>query len=175
VTFSHVYGAFNAEGSVNEWFRKYITANGTPAWMPSARVVYDRQEGPLFVGHSGHAFSVEHLGSEPIMHYQGRNTIGGSAGHMRQGLAEVNCWISKSSAGTEYPMRLRQMGDMVTRTFASGLAVPLLNLYTGVNAPSSIGAIVRVSEAEYVPGVPDPNPDVLRRRHLVRYIWEERA
>lgn len=175
MTFSHLYGANNAEGSVNEWFRKTITANGTPSWMPSARVVYDRQEMPLLSGYSGHAFSVEHLGSEPVMHYQGRYTVGGSAGHMRQGLVEVNCWVSRSAAGPQYPQRLRQMGDMVTRTFTSGLAVPLLNLYTGASEPTSIGAIVRVSEAEYVPTVGDPNPDILRRRYVVRYRWEERA
>jgi hypothetical protein len=176
--FSHPYGAYSVEGSFNEWVRKTITAAGTPAWMPSARVLYDYPEAPLISGYAGHAFTVQHLGPpEPMQVFQGRRTQPGTIGQAMTNLAEVNCWISKQAAPGVYQQRLRQMGDMVEYLFTSGREIPLTNLYTGAAAPTAIGALIRLTPAVGQP-VQNPdvkNPDYLRRRFTVAYWWVERV
>jgi hypothetical protein len=176
MAFSHVYGAYNAEGSVNEWFQTNLTAWGVPSWMPSARVLFDVPRDALHSGYSGHAFSVIHLGEPEVLEtYQGRHTIGGSAGQRVGNLMRVDCWGSRAVMGESYPMKMRQMADMVTYLFSSGREVVIKNLYTGAQAPSGIGALVRLSPAEGVSVAPDPNPDVVRRSFLARYWWIERV
>ena len=175
MTFEHKFGVYNAEGTMNNWLQTNITGWGIPAWMPSARVVFDYPEQSLISGHSGHAFSVTHLGSEAVEVYQGNHTVGGSAGQMMQGMMEINCWISKEQAGGAYPARLRQMGDMVGKLFSSAHQVEINNLYTSTAAPSGVGGLINIRRANEVAVVADPNPDIMRRRFLAQYLWIERV
>jgi len=176
MSFSHVYGEYNVEATLNEWFIDNITAAGVPAWMPSARVIFDwGKENPVISGYSGHAFSVTHIGHDPVMTFQGRNTVGGSAGQRMEGEMIVNCWVSRGQAGASHPARLRQMGDMVRTLFTSGREVEIKNWYTGASAPSGIGALVRVGEAARQAVAIDPNPDIVRQRYSVMYQWIERV
>jgi hypothetical protein len=176
MAFSHPYGAYSVEGTLNKWFQTNLTAPGVPAWMPSAQVRFDWPERPLFSGYSGHVFTVTHLGAPEVMtEYQGRNTVGGSAGTMMTNLIEVDCWVNKAQAGEQYPLRLRQMGDMVTRLFGSTVNVQLTNIYTGTGIPTAIGALIRVRPAQGQVVAPDPNPDIRRRRFVASYFWLERA
>lgn len=174
MAFEHKFGVYNVEGTLNNWVNTNLTGAGVPAWMPSARVVFDYPESKLIDGHSGHAFSVTHLGAEVIGRYEGNNTVGGSAGQMMQGIMEVNAWMSKQQAGAAWPARLRQMGDMVGYLFTSGQQVEITNLYTSTAAPSGVGGLINVGQAEEAAVAPDPNPDIMRRRYLVRYRWVER-
>jgi len=175
MTFEHKFGTYNVEGTLNNWVRVNLTAAGVPVWMPSARVVFDYPETPLISGHSGHAFSVTHLGAEVVGTFEGNNTVAGSAGQMMQGMMEVNCWVSKQQAGGAWPGRLRQMGDMVGRLFTSGSQVEITNLYTSTAAPSGAGGLINVKRAYEVQVAPDPNPDIMRRRFLTTYRWIERV
>lgn len=177
MAFEHPYGRYSVEGTLNNWFNTNLTANGIPAWMPSARVVYDYPETPLISGYGGHAFSVTHLEPEPVQMYQGRNTFGGSAGQTMEGTMDISCWVSKQQAGGGYAQRLRQMADMVGALMTSAREVVLTNLYTGAQAPSGIGELIRVGEPRGVP-VTNPdvrNPDLHRRRILTTYRWIERT
>jgi len=183
MVFSHSYGEHNAEGTFNSWLNTNLTGAGVPWWMPSARVVFDYPETELIGGYSGAAFSVTHLGSDVAQTYQGRNTLGGSAGHTREGLADVSCWISRSEEMVgkvgryQYARRLRTMADMVTYLCASARDTELLDVYSGTAAPTGIGALVRIGAAnEAAVANPDPaNPDLFRRRFLVSYRWVERV
>jgi hypothetical protein len=175
MSFSHPFGEHNVRGTLNNWFAAQITASGQPAWMPSARVLFNRPERGLISGYSGHAFTVEHTDTTPIAQYEGRNTIGGSAGEMRQGLMLINCWVSREQAPADYMRRVQQMGDMVSYLYQHTKAVELLNTYTSTAAPSGMGALVRLSNLEGQTPMPDPNPDLVRRRYLIRYIWTERT
>jgi len=176
--FAHPYGTNSVEGSFNAWVRVNLTGAGIPAWMPSARLLFDQPEGALISGHSGHAFTVAHLGApEVIGRFQGRVVQGGSAGQQMGNIAEVNCWVSKQAAGNAYQQRLRQMGDMVEYLFTSGREVAISNLYTGAGVPTAIGALIRLSPAQgQTVQNPDPaNPDYYRRRYTVNYWWIERV
>ncbi len=173
--FEHAFGTYNVEGTLNNWIKTNMTAHGVPVWMPSARIVFDYPEQPLVSGHSGHAFSVTHVGAEVIQQYEGDNTIEGSAGQMMQGMMEVNCWVSKQQAGASWPARLRQMGDMVGYLFSSAHQVEINNLYTSTAAPSGVGGLINIKRANETQVAPDPNPDIARRRFLTTYRWIERV
>jgi hypothetical protein len=176
VSFSHPFGAFNVEGSLNEWVRVNLTAAGVPSWMPSARVVFDMPRTDLISGHGGHAFAVTHLGAPDVIEaYQGHNTYGGSAGQLMTNLMQVDCYISREQAGEAYNAKLRQQGDMVTRLFSTGTSVLISNLYTGAGAPTANGGVITLHPARGQ-GVPqEPNPDLKRLRYLVSYQWMERV
>ena len=176
MTFSHPYGTYNVEGSFNNWFETNITGQGLPSWMPSARVVFGwDEETPIISGYSGAAFSVAHLGNEPIQEYQGRRVGAGAVGHTREGMVDVSCWVSKQQAGNAYTQRQRQMADMVHHLFASAREFEITDLYGSLSAPTGIGALVRLQGAAEVDVAPDPNPDIQRRRFLVTYSWVERV
>ena len=175
MAFSHTYGQYNVETTVNRWIDTNLTAQGIPAWMPSARVLFNYPETRLISGHSGHAFTVSHLGSETIESYQGRN-VDNRLGVTKAGIVEVNVWVSKSAAGGRVMQWSKQAGDMVSYLFTSGRETEIVDAYGSVSSPTGVGAIVRFHTPEQA-GVsnPDPdNPDLIRRRYLLRYQWIER-
>ena len=170
--FSAGAGTYNVEGTVNEFFRVNLTANGIPTWMPSARIVYDwGVEHPLISGHSGHAFSLVHGDSRVVQEYEGNRADNGSAGHTREGIAEVNVWISKQAAGHAYTQRLRQATDMVLDLFTSGISTGLGDIYGSTATPANLTALVRFGRPEMIAVAPDPNPDIMRTRIRIPYRW----
>ncbi|KKK68486.1 hypothetical protein LCGC14_2943550 [marine sediment metagenome] len=175
MAFEHPYGSYNVQGSLNEWFRVNVTGNGIPAWMPSAFIHYDFPETGLISGHSGHAFSLTHQGADPIQQYQGRIVGDGQRGTLMESTLEVNCWLSREKAGGAYTHRLRHMGDMVSYIFQSARDVPLTNVYGSTTDPENVTALIRIKPANEQPVLPDPNPDIVRRRFLIDYRWLERV
>jgi len=176
MTFNHPYGDYNVEGSLNKWFETNLTAAGLPSWMPSARVVYGwDEESPLINGHSGHAFSVTYLGSDGTRPYQGRRMEASAIGDRREGLLEINAWVSKQQAGNSYRQRLAQAGDMVGHLLASARSVQINHVYGSLTKPTAIGAVVRLMDYNEPSVGADPNPDMLRRRFVVRYQWHQKV
>jgi hypothetical protein len=173
--FSAVFGAYNVQATINQWFYTNITSRGNPAWMPSARVVYDwGVEKPLISGYSGHAFSINHLNDRETQSFQGMRVDNGTAGSMRQGQFEINCWIDRRVASAQYMNRLRQMRDMVSRLFQNEL-VPLVNVYASTtNAPSATARLVLGSPEFQYPASDPVDPDLWRIRGVATYTWNER-
>ena len=175
MTFQHPYGTYNVQGSLNEWFRVNVTAAGIPTWMPSARILYDWPEEGIITGHSGHAFTVTHLGPDPVGSYQGRIVGDGQRGTNMLGIMEVNCWVSREYAGGAFTQRLRQMSDMVSYLFGSARAVAITDFYGDISNPENVTAIVRLEAGRQVAVGPDVNPDIRRMRFLANYTWLERV
>lgn len=175
-TFSANFGAYDVEGSINLFFAAHITARGVPDWMPSANVNASGlgSEGLLLNGYSGHAFVLSHLGSQPVMQFEGGHADHGTGGYMRQGMVQVDCWISKTNAGLAFAARLRQMRDMVSQTIGSGQAVQILNAYQNTGTPPYVSAIVRVQPVQFDAPSVDQNPDYFRIRGVANYTWIER-
>lgn len=175
MAFSHVYGQYNIETTINRWFEANITAHGLPAWMPSARVLFNFPESELIDGYSGHAFTVTHLGAETIENYQGRNTDD-RLGVSKQGIVEANVWVSKAAAGGSVVQWSKQAGDMVSHLFTSARDTEIVDAYGDNANPTGVGAILRFHTPEQAPvASPDSeNPDLFRRRYLLRYQWIER-
>jgi hypothetical protein len=176
MAFSAQWGVFNVEASIGDWFVSNLSSAGLPAWMPSARIIFDwGKDNPLISGYSGHAFSLQHQGSDAIASFEGDNVGAGQHGHMRRGMLEINVWISRQQAGEAYQARMREAVDMVARLFASGSYIPINDYYSSTANPPSMTAVVRLDDPQYVPVVPDPNPDIFRTRILVPYSWTYRA
>lgn len=175
--FSALFGEYNVAASFNNWFYTNITANGTPSWMPSARVVFDwGKDNPLISGYSGHAFSLNHLGNIEVMNFQGKTVDNDSAGNMRQGQVEISTWVSRQQAGNSYMARLRQMRDMVATLFLQYNTVPIVNTYASVvTSPSATGRMI-LDNIDFTNPQADPvNPDIWRIRGLAQYRWTERV
>ena len=174
--FSATFGAYNVQGSFNQWFVTNITSNGIPAWMPSARVVFDwSKENPLISGHSGHAFSLNHLPDTEILVTQGKAVDNGTAGTFKAGQVEVGCWVDKQYAGNSVNLRLRQMRDMVSRILQQNNSFQLTNIYASTATAPPTTALVRLNGIEFQPPQADSfNPDIWRVRGIVNYSWVER-
>lgn len=169
----HVGAAFNVEGSFNGWFADHITANGLPAWMPSAVVNFEYPDKPLTYP----SWSVTHLGSQSVEVANGRHLDPGFVGAKRVELVEIDCWVSYQASSGRSDMYISQMRDMAGRVFANGPSIPILDVYgsTGNPAPTANGTIIRTQPMQDAGRVPDPNPDVIRRRMTVQASWLERV
>ena len=161
----------NVVGSFNDFFNTQLTAKGVPAWLPSAVVNYDYPQQPL----SYPSWSITHLGSEPREVAQGRHLDPGWRGVEQIGLAEIRCWDSLQAASGQHGLRLRTMRDMAARVFATGAAVPILDVYGSTAAPTSNGTILRAGPVREAPPGMEFNPDVTAVRLIVEYSWLERV
>ena len=168
---AHPGALYNVLGSFNDYFRKQVTANGLPAFMPSSVVNTDWPQKPLTFP----SFSVIHLGAEPREVAQGRNLDPGWRGAERIGLAEISVWESYARASGNHAANLRILRDMAARVFVTGAGINILDIYGTTASPTSNGTIIRAGPVRDAPAPPDPNPDVMRLRLLVEYRWLERA
>jgi hypothetical protein len=168
---AHPGAAYNVIGSFNDYFEREITAKGAPAWLPSAVVNYDWPQQPLTFP----SWSVTHLGTETREVAQGRHLDPGWRGAEQIGLAEISCWESYQRAPGVAWRNLRTLRDMAARMFATGAAVPILDVYGTTGTPTGNGTILRAGPVREAPLGPDPNPDVLRVRLLVTYNYLERV
>jgi hypothetical protein len=137
--------------------------------MPSAVVNYQYPYQSLTYP----SFSVSHLGAVPVVYHRDLGD-GTRAAHM-VGQAQVDCWESYNRASGQAAYNLLVMRDMAARVFATGAAMPMLNVYGSTATPTANGTLVRAEPAEYSHSPPDQNPDVMRSTLIVRYSWEERV
>ena len=169
---AHPGATFNVEGSFNDFFVTQLTAKGLPEWMPSAVVNFDYPQQPLTYP----SFSVVHLGGPDAVEVaQGRTLDPGWRGARQMGLAEISCWESQKRSNDAHVRNLRQMRDMAARVFATGAALPILDIYGTTGTPTANGTIIRAGPLRTEVAPPDPNPDVKRVRLIAQYIWLERA
>lgn len=176
--FSATYGAYNVQASLNQWFVKNITANGVPAWMPSAQVKFDwSKEKPLFSGYSGSVFTLVHLTDTEVGRTQGKRADNGTAATLKAGQMDISCWVDKQASPNTTMARLRIMRDMVSRILQQQNEVMLTNVYGSTGNAPGVTALVRFDTdgPEFQPPQTDAiNPDVWRIRGVVGYEWWER-
>lgn len=168
---AQIGAANNVEGSFNQFFTVQLTAKGLPSWLPSAVVDYDWPDKALTYP----LWSVTHLGSIPQEIAQGRTLDPGWRGVRRVGLAEIDVWASYQYTTGNADMYSRIMRDMAARVFATGASFPILDVYGTTAVPTGNGTIIRAGPVEDAGRMPDPNPDILRRKLTVTYKWIERA
>lgn len=168
---AHPGAIFNVEGSFNNFFKTYLTAQGIPAWLPSAVVNFDYPNRPLTFP----SWSVTHLGASPVEIAEGRILDPGWRGAMQIGVAQIDCWESQQRASGQDYMHIRQMRDMAARVFATGAAISILDIYGSTANPTANGTIIRASPVSDTLIPTDPNPDIVRRRLTVTYRWLERV
>ncbi|MFA6044752.1 MAG: hypothetical protein WC718_07195 [Phycisphaerales bacterium] len=171
-TLDHDTGVYNVEGSVTAWMAGQLLGTLPPLAL-TATVNVNHPEQAL----APPQWSIHHLpaGSD-VVGFQGGNVDGGKKGRRRFGIAEVNCWTSRSA--TSWRAQLAQMGDAVTRAvinlLATGGSIPIYDFYTSAGAPAALTYRIVIERAEEMAVTPDPNPDIERKRILVYYHWTER-
>src|SRR3990167_7128440 len=146
-------GAFyNVAGSLNDYFLKQGTAQGLPAFVPRAVANFDYPQQPLTFP----TWSLMHLGHDPREVAQGRQLDPGWKGVEQVGLAEIDCWESYQRASGQQRRNLTILRDMAARVFATGAAIPILDVYGSTAAPTSNGTLIRVRPVRESPAPPDP-------------------
>lgn len=179
MAFSHLWGSYDVEGSINYFLKNNLLTN-SPSFLtpqvgatPPRTINYDFPEQPL----NFPSFAITHIGSEemPGMTFQGDRADGTFKGIARFGMSEINCWVT-SKDNANWMRDLRVMRDMVFLLVQKNRYVPLYDLSTP-SSPVALNAIVRWMPGrgirEMVVGQ-DPNPALKRKRILLTYFWTER-
>src|SRR3990167_1430637 len=161
----------NVVGGFNEYFRTQLTAQGLPAWLPSAVINWDFPVAPLTFP----SWSVTHLEPLPREVAQGRNLDPGFRGAEQIGLADIRAWVSVAQASCQAPLYLRVMRDRAARVFATGATVPILDVYGTTGTPTANGTIARARPARGGALGPGPHPGIRAARMIVEYRWLERV
>ena len=175
MAFTHLYGAYDVEGSINYFLKNNLLTN-VPDFLvaqvgsvPPRTINFDYPEHPLVFP----SFGITHLGSEPLPGMSQGDRAGTTwKGVRRFGVCEVNCWVT-SKDNANWMMHLRVMRDMVFKLFQQNRAIALYDLTTPT-APSALSAVTRVLEMREVATEMDPNPSVKRKRILITHHWTER-
>lgn len=179
MAFTHNYGAYSVEGSINYFLKNNLLTN-TPSWLTPVvgnagqnTLNFDFPEQPLVFP----SFAVTHIGAEemPGMTFEGDRADGSNKGIQRFGMSEINCWVTSKDNFT-WMRDLRVMRDMVFRLFQTNRAIQLYDLTTPAS-PVALNSIVRLLAGRGIREVvigQDPNPALKRKRILLTYQWTER-
>lgn len=164
---------FNVEASLNYWFQTQVAAQSLPAWLTSVPVVFDMQEVTISLP----CLSVVHIGVASRDIWQGRHVDGGTTkGLASSGLMQIDAWASRSNV--DWYMQMMSLDGLVRDIFVNTANVVISNWqaigYSGGTA-AALTYKIDLSDIEYLATAPDPNPDIERRRFLVRYDWTQRG
>jgi hypothetical protein len=164
MTTLHVTNPLNVEATLNQWFSANMSAITRPSWLTFAAqaVVFNVPE----TGIATPCFSVNHI---PVGQYV--QHMGKQPGDRAVGLMEVNAWVSRRV--THWNAQIKTMDGMVRKVFCDFAAVQLVDYLTDPNTPTAQPYKVNLMGLESVPVMPDPNPDIERRRFLIRYQWTQ--
>lgn len=174
--FSWPTGQFNVAGSFNKWFGTQINLS-VPSWQGGTfRVLFNYPDEPLFdaaAGLTAAAFSVTHLGAFEETLSQGDLVDGGKRGQRMHGIVDVSAWVYAKD-NYNWPMQLSQMRDMVVKLCSGTRTVVVNDVYGSTTAPAASGYVLRIERVEEQETLPDPNPNVKRRRMLVYISYVQR-
>ncbi len=169
MTFDHDTGLYNVEGSLVAWLQVQLTTNRPPL-ITTVRLNLNAPEQVI----NPPEWSVHFLGyTESDQTYTGGQVGDSLKGNIVYGLMEVNCWVSRQD--TNWRAQLNQMMDAVTKAVKSTTAVIVRDFYASSSAPPTLNYRIVLDGAEIRNPPVDPNPDIERRRVLIRFFWVERA
>jgi hypothetical protein len=180
MTFTHPYGAYNATHSINAFIKNNLGVNA-PDWLnwsygvsQPRSLTFDWPDQPLHFP----SFAVTHHSSVPAISSEGDRADGQYKGIIRQGLMEVNCWVSQLDEKTneknyQWAVQLQTMRDMVFLLFEKNRFISMYD-YSNPASPTDLKALVRIKDMSEATVMPDPNPAVRRVRILITYRWVER-
>jgi len=163
-------GIFNAEATLNAWLVAALAALTRPAWLPAMPAMILTQPETIAVLP---AFSVHHTPVNTYDLWQGRAVGDGKRGVRYVANMEVNAWASRSNRN--WQAQLRTMQDMVATVYTKTKGVEIKNYATNQSSPTETGYLIRLVQLTGVSTAPDPNPDIVRARMLIRYAFVYRS
>lgn len=160
--------SFNVEASMNQWLRDTLLLITLPSWMPTVSVVFAVPETSAAMP----CISAHHRGVSQALRWQG-GEVGGARGRRAAALMDVSVWASRSS--TNWLAQQAYMMGMVETTVTGTASVPIYDFVSVPSVPVLTDYKIDLGSMDVVDTAPDPNPDVERRRILVRYDWTVRS
>ena len=174
MTFSHTTGTYNVHATLAAWVAG-IYATAVPAIGAALAIVFDHPSQPL----AAPTVSVHFIGDDDdaTMIAQGGHVGGSKRGRGKFGLMEVDLWATRKSQ--DWRAELAQLHDALTKAvmnlYPDGGTLRIKDFYTSNTVPADTDYVVRIDGVEERGSLPDPNPEIERKRLIVTYSWVERV
>jgi hypothetical protein len=171
MTSVHATTTYNVEASINAYFRTAFSSLSRPSFLPTPIPVTENMPE---VTASLPSFSFVTIPAGALDIYQGRNVDNSTRGIRELGILDLSMWVSRKTIN--YMAQLRFMQGMITDAYIASKGGIVINDYTSTPAsPSATSYRVTLCDLDFVVVTDDPNPDILRRRALVKYQWDARS
>lgn len=171
MTAIHVTSTYNVEATLNAYFKAALQAFTVPEWLTQPLpVVMNTPE----VTASLPAFSLSNISVGAMDMFQGRNAEANTRAMTSLGILEISAWVTRKN--TSWVAQLRTMCSMIVGAYLDSKGGVILKDYQSNNAnPSSVAYRIVLNDLDVVVVSNDPNPDIERRRYLVKYQWTVRS
>lgn len=171
MTSVHATNTYNVEATINKYFKDAFTAMSRPSFLPT--LPYFAENTPE-VKANFPAFGFVHLPSGSLDIYQGRNVTESTRGVRNLGILDLSAWVIRTASG--WNAQLRFMQAMIETAYIDSRGGIVIKDYTTTPAsPSATSYRVTFNDLDVVIVSPDANPDVERRRILIKYQWDMRS
>lgn len=173
MTVVHATNTYNVEASINAYFKAAFTAMTRISQLPTL---------PFFAENTPEvkanfpAFSFVHLPSGSLDIYMGRAVTESTKGMRDLGILDLSAWVTRGNSNTSWNAQLRFMQAMIETAYLDSGGGVVIKDYTSTPAsPTATPYRVTFNDLDVVIVTPDSNPDVERRRCLVKYQWDMRS
>lgn len=169
MTTVHETSTFNAEASMNLWLQTGLADITKPAWLPAYTIALNMPQG----GITPPCFSVIHLPVSRRSRWQGDNVGNGKTGRRAASLMDVSIWVSRQNAA--YMAQAMAMTAMLEGVVMGTQTVPFYDYWSNPAVPVLTAYKIVLGDMNIAETETDPNPDIYRRRVLIRYDWTVRS
>jgi hypothetical protein len=173
MTTIHATSTWNVEASLNAYFKTAFTNFTRPA-------AFNLTALPRFVENTPEvtanlpAFSFFHIPVGGMDIYQGRQAEAGTSVLLMLGLLDISAWVSRSN--TSWNAQLRGMHSMIESAYLDSKAgIRIKDYQTNPTNPQNVAYRIVLRDLDETAVSVDPNPDIERRRFLVKYQWHLRS
>lgn len=156
--------AYNVEATLNAWLQTGLLALSRPSFLPAFGLVFVMPD----AGISPPAVSVAHQG---LRHAR---TFNGVQAMRAGGLMDISVWVSRGG-NARWLAQLMTLQSMVTQVRNNATSVVVQDYLTDPANPTATTYKIDLYDLEPVTVTQDPNPDIERRRMLLRYQWYVRS
>ncbi len=171
MTTVHVTSTYNVEASINAYFKTAFTAMTRPSFLPT--LPYFAENTPE-VKANFPAFSFVHLPAGSLDNYQGRNAEVNTKAMRDLGILDLSVWVIRTAVN--WNAQLRFMQSMIETAYMDSRGGVIIKDYTTTpSSPVASNFRATFNGLDIVGVSPDANPDVERRRILVKYQWDMRS
>lgn len=164
----HPTSTFNIEASVNKWVQEGLENFSRPSFLPAFGVVFNMPEDGL----TPPCVSAFHIPVSAVDTFQGGR---GDDAYARQsaGLVDLSAWVTRQQNG--WNAHLMTMASMIESLAAGNPTIPVYDFLTLPGTPIPVEYRVVIRGLTFATTSPDENPDIERRRYLLRYEWNSRS
>jgi hypothetical protein len=171
MTVVHATNTYNVEATINAYFKAAFTAMTRPSFLPTLPAF---AENTPEVKANFPAFSFVHLPAGSMDIYQGRNVTETLHGMRSLGILDLSAWVIRTAVSWNAQLRFMQ-GMIETAYIDSRGGIVIKDYATSATSPQATAFRVTLADLDVVGTQADANPDVERRRALVKYQWDMRS